>query len=130
LRLIARLSTVLLTIAATLLLASAAGAVSGTSVIADCNSHDTLTRTYPVAALEDALRTMPADVKEYTDCPDVIQRALLSEEGKLHGASGAPVAARSGGSFLPTPVIVVLAALAVCAIGLAIVALRSRSSDS
>jgi hypothetical protein len=100
------------------------------SVIADCNSHNTLTRSYPVAALEDALRTMPADVKEYTDCPDVIQRALLSEEGKLHTASGAPVAASSGGSFLPTPVIVVLVALAVCALGLGVLALRSRGRDS
>lgn len=104
--------------------ARAAGG-SGSQVIADCNAHDALTKTYSIAALEDALRTMPADVAEYTDCHDVIERALLVAEGKLH-PSGSATGGSSSSSFLPTPVIVVLAALALVAATLGGLALRRR----
>jgi hypothetical protein len=92
------------------LLAAPASAASLSQPVADCNTHNQLTHHYSVAQLRSALATMPADVKEYTNCSDVIQRALLAELGTLrgHGGSGG-----GGGSFLPTPVIVILAVLVV-----------------
>jgi hypothetical protein len=105
--------------------APAAEASSGSAVIADCYKHLALTRTYPVAALQDALNTMPAEVTEYSDCHDVIERALLAEEGKLH--RNAPAGGgSSSGSFLPTPLIVVLVVLVLAAAVLGVLAVRRR----
>ncbi|PZS12718.1 MAG: hypothetical protein DLM64_04435 [Solirubrobacterales bacterium] len=99
-------------------------------VIADCNSHGRLTRGYPVSELRTALTTMPADVKEYTDCNDVIERALLAQLGGSHARHAAGGASRagssSGGSFLPAPLVVVLVLLALAAVALGGVALRRR----
>jgi hypothetical protein len=93
---------------------------------ADCNANSRLTAHYTPAQLRRSLATMPADVKEYTDCYDVIQRTLLSELGQLKGnGSGG-----SGGSFLPTPVLVVLIVLVLGGAGLATVALRRRGGVS
>ncbi len=115
----------LVAVATGLAAAVPARAASGKAVIADCNAHNTLTRTYSIAALEDALRTMPADVAEYTDCHDVIERALLTQEGKLH-RSGSVSGSSSGSSFLPTPLIVLLVVLALAAATLGGLALRRR----
>jgi hypothetical protein len=104
---------------------AAAADGSGAQVIADCNAHDTLTRTYSIAALEDALRTMPADVAEYTDCHDVIARAVLAQEGNLH-RSGSSTGTSSGSSFLPTPLVAVLVVLTLAAAALGGLALRRR----
>jgi hypothetical protein len=102
-----------------------AAASSGSAVIADCYKHLALTRTYSVAALQDALNTMPAEVTEYSDCHDVIDRALLAAEGKLH--RNAPAGgASSSSSFLPTPLIVVLVVLALAAAALGVLAVRRR----
>ena len=75
-----------------------------------------------MSQLHQSLATMPANVKEYTDCYDVINRALLAAVGGVHdtGSGG------SGGSFLPTPIIVVLAVVLVGAAALGTVALRRR----
>ena len=101
--------------------AGPAQAASGSAVISDCDSHARLTRRYSLGELRAALNTMPADVKEYTNCYDVIQRTLLSELGvrrsRSSGGSG-------GGSFLPAWLIVVLALLVVGAAGFGVVALR------
>ena len=58
-----------------------ARAASAASVISDCSVHLRLTHTYTVTELQNAYRTIPADVKEYSNCQDVIQRALLAAEG-------------------------------------------------
>jgi hypothetical protein len=91
--------------------------------VADCNSHNHLTGHYSIVQLRNALATMPADVKEYTNCPDVIQRALLSEIGSSGGGGGSGT---GGGSFLPTPLIVVLALLVVGGAAFGAVAWRRR----
>jgi hypothetical protein len=52
---------------------------------------------------------MPVDVKEYTNCGDVVQQALLAEIGALKGHAGT---GEGGGSFLPTWLIVLVAVLA------------------
>lgn len=100
---------------------------AGAGATADCNAHGRLTQHYPAAQLRQSLSTMGADVKEYTDCYDVIQRALLAQVGSAGGGGGASQG--SGGSFLPTPLIVVLVVLVLGAGGFALVAARRRGQD-
>jgi hypothetical protein len=112
--------------AAGVLGASPAGAAQ-TKVVADCNAHARLTQPYTVAELRNALSTMPADVKEYTNCYDVITRALLAQVGgSNHGGGGSGTS--SGGSFLPVPLIIVLVVLILGAAAFSAVALRRRGA--
>jgi hypothetical protein len=112
----------------TLLLPAPFASAAGLSpAVADCNAHLRLTRHYSPAQLRGALSTMPADIKEYTNCYDVIQRALLAELGSVHD-NGSAGAGGSGGSFLPTPVIVVIVLLALAAAVFGAVAIRRRGS--
>jgi hypothetical protein len=67
---------------------------------------------------------MPSDIAEYTDCVAVIQKQLLAELGNARLSGGGD--AGSGGSFLPAPLIVAIAVLAVIAAGLGVLALRRR----
>ena len=125
--LIATLGTV-----AALLGAMVAAPTAGASlnpVTADCNTHGRLTHTYTLSELQLALSTLPADIKEYTDCHDVINRALLAQTGSHSDAAG--TGGGSGGSFLPTPVIVILVVLVLGAATFGAVAVRRRrDSDS
>ena len=108
-------------------LAPTALASSGTGgALADCNAHAQLTQTYPAGQLQSALRTMPADQKEYTDCYDVIQRALLADIGgiKADGSGSGD----GGSSFLPTPLLIVLGVLVAGAGVFAVIAYRRRST--
>jgi hypothetical protein len=109
--------------------AGSAGAKSKSTsnpVIMDCLQHPAgLTGHYTSAQLNHALRVMPAETKEYTDCPDVINRARLAALGQLPGGGTG-----SGGSFLPTPVLVVLIVLVLVAVTLGAVAVRRRRSGS
>lgn len=103
--------------------ALAAGATGG--ALADCNAHAQLTQPYSAGELQSALRTMPADQKEYTDCYDVIQRALLTDIGHLHGKGGDSQPG-GGSSFLSTPVIIGIAVVAFAAVMVAGVAVQRR----
>jgi hypothetical protein len=105
-------------------LAAAPATAAGLSPpLADCEAHGTLTRHYPPAELRAALQSMPADIAEYSNCPDVINRALLADLGRLSGggASGA-----GGGSFLPAWAIAVIAVVVLGGAGSAAVAIRNR----
>jgi hypothetical protein len=103
---------------------SPALASSGSAVVADCNATGTLSHHYTVDELRNALATMSADVKEYTDCYDVIERQLLSQLAALHGhGSGG---SSGGGSFLPAPLIAVIVVLLLAAGGLGLSALRRK----
>ena len=98
---------------------------AGSPAVTDCNAHGRLTKTYTPQELQTALSTMPADIKEYTDCYDVIQRALVAQLGGHHvNGSGD---SSSSGSFLPTPVIVVIVVLALAAATFGVLAVRRRS---
>jgi hypothetical protein len=105
-------------------LAAPAAGASLSPVVADCNAHGRLTRTYTLAELQLALSTLPADVKEYTNCSDVISRALLAQTANHSDGGGS--GGGSGGSFLPTPVIVVLVVLVLAGATFAAVAVRRR----
>jgi hypothetical protein len=108
-------------------LAAAPAALAGSAnPVADCNAHATLTQHYSVSQLRKALSTMPADIKEYTNCYDVIQRQLLAQLGKSQPSSSNSPSTSSSGSFLPTPVIVVLVVLILAAVTFGAVALRRR----
>jgi hypothetical protein len=95
------------------------------AVIADCQAHLRLTHNYSVAQLENALATMPSDVREYSNCEQVVEAALTYAGGKgpNNGAGSS-----SGGSFLPTPVIVILVLLVLMAVTFGAVSIRRRSS--
>jgi len=109
--------------------AASAADASLNPVTADCNTHGRLTRTYTLSELQLALSTLPADIKEYTDCYDVINRALLAQTGSHSDAAG--TGGGSGGSFLPTPVIVILVVLVLGAATFGAVAIRRhRDNDS
>jgi len=97
------------------------------AAIADCNAHGKLTRTYSLSQLQIAITTMPSDVKEYTDCYDVINRALLAQTSKHSG--GGETGGGSGGSFLPTPVIVILVLLLLAGATFGAIAIRRRRED-
>lgn len=107
---------------------TAMAASAGNAVVVDCTSHNRLTQRYPAAQLRDALLTMSVDVKEYTACPDIIQRALSTEQGNL-SASGGGNANSGGGSFLPAWLIVVLVILLVGGASFSALALRRRGTD-
>lgn len=108
--------------------ALAGAATSGTAsqAITDCNDHDHLTQTYSSEVLRQALAQMPADVREYTDCFDVIERQLFKQLGQSGAAGGASSTSSSGSSGLPTWLIVVIVVLALAAITFGALALRRR----
>jgi hypothetical protein len=119
--------SILITLVCALAAASPAAARQ-TAVVGDCVAHGQLTQTYSEGQLKTGLSTMSATVKEYTDCYDVIQRALLNQIGGVKPKNAA--AAGSGGSFLPTPVIVVLVLLALAGVTFGAIAIRRRAQTA
>jgi ABC-type transport system involved in multi-copper enzyme maturation permease subunit len=106
----------------------AGAATSGTAsqAISDCNAHDKLTAYYSPAALRAALAQMPSDVKEYTDCYDVIEQQLFKEIGQKTSGGGT-ASSSSSGSSVPTWLIIVIVVLALAAITFGAIAFRRRS---
>ena len=66
-------------VALSLLLPATPALASGADVILDCNDHGHLTRTYSQKEYRQALRQMPADIRQNTDCEDIIRRAQFGE---------------------------------------------------
>jgi hypothetical protein len=108
-------------------LAGAAPGGTPAQAISDCNNHGRLTQQYSPQVLRQALAQMPADVREYTDCFDVIERQLFKQQGS---GGSAPVSGTtsSGSSFLPTWLVVVIVLLALAAITFGALALRRRNT--
>jgi hypothetical protein len=120
---------VLLSVCTCLSLTLVAGpptATAASPVVADCNTHGTVTGNYSIGELQAALTTLPADVKEYSSCYDAIQRALLAKIAALRSHKTTGASTSSGGSFLPTPLIIVLAVLIAAGAGFGVSALRRR----
>jgi hypothetical protein len=98
-----------------------AAAATGNAIINDCQSHGRLTHSYSLQELRHALAVMPASVKQYTSCADVINQGILTvRAGKTTGPKG------GGGSFLPTPVIVILVLLVLVGVTFGALAIRQR----
>lgn len=103
---------------------SPAAAAGLSAPVADCDAHGRLTHHYTAAQLRAALATMPADIAQYTNCPNVINQALLSEIGGLSGGSSGG----GGGSALPGWAIAVIVVVALAGAGFGAVAVRNRRS--
>jgi hypothetical protein len=102
--------------------APAALGAGGNAIINDCQSTGKLSHSYTLAELRHALAVMPASVKQYTSCYDVITQGILTvRSGKKTGPTGG-----SGGSFLPTPVIIILVVLILAAVTFGALAIRRR----
>ena len=81
-----------------------------------------------VAGIGQALAQMPADVREYTNCFDVIERQLFKQLGQQSSGSTGTGSTSSGSSFLPTWLIIVIVVLALAAITFGALALRRRGT--
>jgi hypothetical protein len=108
-------------------MAGAASSDTPRAAITDCNDNLRLTAHYSPATLQAALAQMPVDVKEYTDCYDVIERQLLAEQGKTTSGAASTAPASSSGSFLPTWLIIVIVVLALGGVTFGALAIRRRS---
>jgi hypothetical protein len=108
-------------------LAVAAGAaVAKQSPAVDCNTHNyTLTQQYTPEELQHALATMPAQIKEYTPCYQVIQEELTRLTKTTTSTTG--TGSGSGGSFLSGPLIAVVIVIVIVGGGAAYVASRRKS---
>ena len=89
----------LLAIAFVLLVAAApASAATRTEILRDCQDGS-LSGTYTASELRDARSHIPADIDQYSDCRDVLTRALTSGSGTgTSGGSGSSGGGSSGSS--------------------------------
>lgn len=60
---------------------------SGSDVIKDCNDNGHLTKKYSQKEYRTALAQMPADIRQYTDCENVIRRAQLGLANSTGGTA-------------------------------------------
>jgi hypothetical protein len=50
------------------------------TVLRDCKAHGKLTKRYSLALLKRAKRQMPADVRNYSNCSQVLSKAIKKEQ--------------------------------------------------
>ena len=108
-------------LAVTSLSAASALAAGGNAVLTDCQANGRLTHSYTLTELRHALAIMPASLKQYTSCYDVIFQGIATVRGGKTTGS-----AKGGGSFLPTPVIIVLVVLILAGVTFGALAIRQR----
>jgi hypothetical protein len=66
---------------------------SGAQVLKDCaNSNGRLSKTYSQKDYQQALKQMPSDLREYSDCEAIIRRAMLGIQTVGTGTSQNPYA--------------------------------------
>ena len=100
---------------------SALAAGGGNAILTDCQVNGKLTHSYTLKELRHALAIMPASIKQYTNCSDVIFQGIAAvSHGKTTGPTG------GGGSFLPTPVIIILVVLILVGVTFGAFAIRQR----
>ncbi len=73
-----------------------AAAAAGNPVIRDCTDDGKLSKKYTQKQYSDALKNIPTDVDEYTDCRDVIRRAQLGSASTGNSSSGTSPGAATG----------------------------------
>jgi hypothetical protein len=74
-------AAILASVLAVACVAPATALASGSTVVSDCALDSKLDKTYTAKEYKDALKNIPTDVDEYTDCRDVIRRAQLAAAG-------------------------------------------------
>jgi len=99
---------VALAVAAALLLALAAAAPASASEatkILEACSNGVLPTGYSQQAYSQAIKQMPPELSEYTDCPDLIHKAQLAGAAGSHGGPGASSGSGGAASAVapPTP---------------------------
>ena len=115
------------------LLAIAALAMPGQALavapaVADCAHHNALTRHYSISELQNALATIPADLKEYGPCYQVIQQQL---DKQLSGVKATDSGSGSGGGGSGIVIlIIVVVVIALGGGGAAYAAHRRGGGDS
>jgi hypothetical protein len=84
-----------------LLVPAGSALASGADVLRDCNNNGHLTKTYTQKELHQALAQMPADLREYSDCANIIRQAELGlgGAGGGGGSNGSNPAASSQNPF-------------------------------
>ena len=89
----------LLVMVLTLLVAvPAADAASTTQILRDCADDGVLQGTYTPSELRKARKNIPTDTDEYTDCRDVLSRALSNGVAGSGGGGSSSSGAPGGGS--------------------------------
>ncbi len=75
------------------LLVAAPAAMAGTraDIVADCFDNGKLDGNYSASQIRDARNNLPADVDQYSDCRDVLSRALGGSGSRDTGGSGGDV---------------------------------------
>jgi len=82
-----------------LLVLPALAQASPQQVIRDCAQDGKLDHHYSMSDLKSALKKLPTDVDEYTNCRDVINQAEeQGSGGNAHGSSHGPVSGAGGSS--------------------------------
>lgn len=90
---------IFIAVAAAFGMASASALASPEAVIRDCAKDGTLNHHYSLSDLKNALKKLPTDVDEYTNCRDVINQAeTQSGGGGPHGPGGSGVGSGGGGT--------------------------------
>jgi hypothetical protein len=102
--------------------AAAGDAVALNPATVDCSAHDKLTGHYTVTQLHNALATMPASVKEYTNCYNVINTQLQTQLGTVKASDAS--SGSGGSSSSSAPLIIALVVIVLGGGGFAIYARR------
>jgi hypothetical protein len=90
--------TIFLALLATLLLVPSARAATPIQIIRDCADDGVLNGHYTPAELRKARSQVPTDVDEYSDCSDVLSRAIAAGTAPKSPAGGGGGGAGGGGS--------------------------------
>jgi hypothetical protein len=93
----------LLCLLAALLVAPAAKAASTIAILRDCQDDGVLEGHYTVAQLRKAARNLPTDVAEYTDCGDVLSRAIDAAAATTAPSRPHASTSPSGSAAAPPP---------------------------
>ena len=80
------------------LLVAAPAAMAGTraDIVADCFDNGKLDGNYSASQIRDARNNLPADVDQYSDCRDVLARALGGSGSRDIGGGGGAASAAAG----------------------------------
>lgn len=79
------------------LLAPAGASATPRDVIRDCTDNGRIDRTHSQGDYQGALRRLPSDVDEYTECRRIIEAAKRRDAGRNTGSGGGTTAGGGGG---------------------------------